>query len=309
MTSKRLMKNLGEVGVFHIDGTYKLMKNGFPTIVFGITFCYPDVTILMCYFHVMKNMKSYQIHLPPDKRVDMIEHVRIIHKSMDQSEYVSEINKFKIKYEDYKEFYDLASKWFIGRFNQWQVFRTPAGWTNTAGCELFNAVIKREYTLHKKMSVGKLMETFRDITIYYSSNSLKFEYLPKYEYGIKKRALLIDKSKFKKVNSHEVQYDGTSGFSFINLNDRSNSIDNCSCSCYGYLKRAVCVHLVAYSILFDKKWFGDQYNMKDKLVYKTKRGAKKVLIKEEVLHYVLTNDKHLYILILYFYWTFNIIRN
>ena len=87
--------------------------------------------------------------------------------------------------------------------------------------------------------------------------------------------MLINKSKFKKVNSNEVQYDGTSGYSFINLNDRSNSIDNCSCSCYGYLKKAVCVHLVAYSILFVKKWFGEHYHMKDKLVYKTKRGAKK----------------------------------
>ena len=87
--------------------------------------------------------------------------------------------------------------------------------------------------------------------------------------------MLINKSKFKKVNSNEVQYDGTSGFSFTNLNDRSNSIDNCSCSCYGYLKKAVCVHLVAYSILFVKKWFGEHYHMKDKLVYKTKRGAKK----------------------------------
>ena len=240
MTSKRLMKNLGEVGVFHIDGTYKLMKNGFPTVVFGITdlsrrfhpICfyitsheetsdfenfymglkdlafllkidfnpefilqdassssyneakkiYPTVTILMCYFHVMKNMKSYQIHLPIDKRDDMIEHVTIIHKSMDKREFESEIDKFKIKYEDYNEFYDLASKWFTGRFNQWQVFRIPAGSTNTAGCEPFNAVIKREYNLHKKMSVAKLMDTFGDLTIYYSANSLKFDYLPKYEH-------------------------------------------------------------------------------------------------------------------------------
>ena len=36
-TSKGLMKNCEKSGVFHIDGTYKLIKNGFPVIVLGVS--------------------------------------------------------------------------------------------------------------------------------------------------------------------------------------------------------------------------------------------------------------------------------
>lgn len=36
-TSKNLMKNCEKTGMFHIDGTYKLIKNGFPVIVLGVS--------------------------------------------------------------------------------------------------------------------------------------------------------------------------------------------------------------------------------------------------------------------------------
>ena len=37
VTSRSLMANCEHDGVFHIDGTYKLTKNRFPMLVFGIT--------------------------------------------------------------------------------------------------------------------------------------------------------------------------------------------------------------------------------------------------------------------------------
>ena len=37
MSSKALLSNLSREGMFHIDGTYKITKNGFPLMVFGIT--------------------------------------------------------------------------------------------------------------------------------------------------------------------------------------------------------------------------------------------------------------------------------
>ena len=37
MTSKNLMKNCEKEGVIHIDGTYKLIRNGFPLLVIGVT--------------------------------------------------------------------------------------------------------------------------------------------------------------------------------------------------------------------------------------------------------------------------------
>lgn len=37
LTSKKLMLNAEKKGVFHLDATYKLIKNGFPLIVFGVS--------------------------------------------------------------------------------------------------------------------------------------------------------------------------------------------------------------------------------------------------------------------------------
>ena len=37
ITSKKLLNNLNNDGIFHIDCTYKLIKNGFPVLIFGIT--------------------------------------------------------------------------------------------------------------------------------------------------------------------------------------------------------------------------------------------------------------------------------
>ena len=37
MSSKKLMQNCKKEGMFHLDGTYKLIKNGFPVLIFGIS--------------------------------------------------------------------------------------------------------------------------------------------------------------------------------------------------------------------------------------------------------------------------------
>ena len=37
LSSKKLMMNCEKRGVFHIDGTYKLLKNGFPLVVIGVS--------------------------------------------------------------------------------------------------------------------------------------------------------------------------------------------------------------------------------------------------------------------------------
>ncbi len=38
-SSKRLLQNVEHVGVFHVDGTYKITIQDFPLVVFGVTEC------------------------------------------------------------------------------------------------------------------------------------------------------------------------------------------------------------------------------------------------------------------------------
>ena len=118
MTSKHLFSNIERNGVNHIDGTYKITRNGFPLVVYGVTdiqghfhpicffvsshenesdykcfydglikladlldleynpefimqdawrasfnadkFFFPDFEILMCYFHVVDNIRKHK---------------------------------------------------------------------------------------------------------------------------------------------------------------------------------------------------------------------------------------------------------
>ena len=121
LTSKRLMQNLANNGIHHIDGTYRITVHGFPLIVYGVSdqvgrfhpvcfmitsheteedfkffytglvnlaesfdveydpeflmqdacpasekavkFFFPEVIILMCYFHVKKNVRIIDFNL------------------------------------------------------------------------------------------------------------------------------------------------------------------------------------------------------------------------------------------------------
>ena len=90
-------------------------------------------TILMCYFHVMKNIKSNcQRPLPPIKYDELLEDIRHIHMCK-SDEYDSCIMKFKHKWDSKstKEVYNYCSTWFTGRFCKWQIFHHPPGWANT----------------------------------------------------------------------------------------------------------------------------------------------------------------------------------
>ena len=147
MTSKKLLNNLNLDGVCHIDCTYKLIKNGFPVLIFGITDragqfhpiayhitsheeeadficfyeglkniakrlnikcspqfimqdawsasynaarkCFPTTEVLMCFYHVMDNVKKH-FNLLNDKSDEFKESVlysiREIHLSKTETE-------------------------------------------------------------------------------------------------------------------------------------------------------------------------------------------------------------------------------
>lgn len=53
------------------------------------------------------------------------------------------------------------------------------------------------------------------------------------------------------------------------------SIRKKKCNCKSYLKKAICIHSLAYSNLYDLSWFGSKFTGKPKVFFtKNKRGAK-----------------------------------
>ena len=149
------MENCGRDGVFHIDGTYKIIKNRFPLLVFGITdlrrtfhpivfnitshetesdfiyfykniiklwkeinidfypeyimqdacdaslnaarLCFKNSTVLMCYFHVMQNIKKHQNLISSDLYDDLLVDLRNIHYLRNENEYNGFIINFDKK--------------------------------------------------------------------------------------------------------------------------------------------------------------------------------------------------------------------
>ena len=330
MTSKALIKRVEETGVFHVDCTYKLIKNGFPVLIFGISDikgqfhpiaynitshedendfanffnglkdlvgslglafnprffmqdtcdasynatkkCFPNVEILMCYFHVCENIRKHKNLLPADLYEEMMTNIGVIHMSKNEKELNENIRLFKNDYKDYPEFVNYVNaQWFTGRYNKWQIFRNDPGMANTnSNIESYNATVKRDYTLRKRLSVITLLDKFKTIVIVESGSTIDFSYLPAFKPKLKEKLNLISEFKFCKTNeTNKVKYNGSKETLLLDISE------NCSCSCRQYLKHRVCIHLVAYANYFNKKLYGGVYCKKATVFdYKAKRGAK-----------------------------------
>ncbi|ETM34807.1 hypothetical protein L914_18180 [Phytophthora nicotianae] len=55
----------------------------------------------------------------------------------------------------------MSSQWLYGSFSTWQAYATPIGFASTNNpVETFNAVIKRDYTLRRRLKMGTLLREF-----------------------------------------------------------------------------------------------------------------------------------------------------
>ena len=95
---------------------------------------------------------------------------------------------------------------------------------------------------------------------------------------------LIDKIRKHKHLIHKSKYDGllddmrslhnSNNFFILRLNV-DTCYNECSCTCSLFSKNAVCMHLIAFSNLFGKGLFGEQwYNVPTQFNHAPKRGRK-----------------------------------
>ncbi|KAE8976740.1 hypothetical protein PR002_g25227 [Phytophthora rubi] len=104
---------------------------------------FAEATVLMCFFHVLYNVRKKTQHFLPADRYTVMRSIMDMHYCSSQHEY------------------DLY-EWIKGRFWRWQVYQTPQGYATTNNpCETFNAVIKafvqrRRY--HMRLLLQKLVD-------------------------------------------------------------------------------------------------------------------------------------------------------
>jgi hypothetical protein len=140
----------------------------------------------------------------------------------------------------------METQWLDGPFCKWKIFRTPPGYAITnSNIESFNSVIKRDFTNRKRQSIMSAINIIEEIITYYSTHGLNFSVAPRYNCKLKTQALKLDKSKsiYTKNNKNRASYVGKNNKHGINLKDKT-AYKYHSCNCKGYLKFAICMHLV-----------------------------------------------------------------
>ena len=237
---------------------------------------FPDCKVLMCYFHVVDNIRKHKKLIPIDKYEELKDDITEIHMSSNEKEFNQLKIEFKEKYsERYREMYlYIEEQWLTGVWTSWQIFCNRPGQANTnSNIESFNATIKRDFTFGDKMPLIKCLHTIGDIISYYSTNPIDFEVCPAYNSKIHRKALTLDESNFKSIRVKRITYTGKNNKYLINL-DAKNCSGNCSCTCKLFLKYAICIHVVAYSRINKLNIFDSKFSDQTDFHYKEKRGRK-----------------------------------
>ncbi len=130
---------------------------------------YPNIETLMCYFHVVncckKNLRSHQA---PTQKV-IIDEIYNLHSSVSQQEFEGRYREVSARWRN--EVPEFAryfhTQWFLGNFNDWQIYCSAPGVASTNNAlESFNNIIKRCYTLNARHSLSALVDLFMERLVF-----------------------------------------------------------------------------------------------------------------------------------------------
>jgi hypothetical protein len=218
---------------------------------------FPDAKILMCWFHVQKNIKAnLEKILSKDQFLQLQEHMRELHMSKSEKEYEKKISRFKTHWKNENRVVEYVESWLRGRFSNWQIFNNPTGWASTnSNIESFNATIKRDFTFRKRYSVFMSINVIVDMIVYYSTHTQIFNTTARFNKKVHLLAKELASGKYTKLDKYTVVH---ADKYHINLKTKS-------CNCRYFLKHAVCSHILGY--MYKKyenaTWFDEKYTIRE----------------------------------------------
>jgi hypothetical protein len=229
---------------------------------------FKDVTILMCYFHVLQNAKKKWTGLNAKLQDKIKFDIHFLHMTRDSKSFKSLFEKFLKKYEKvagkFCEYF--KTQWTETCFRRWKVFNSPPGYAATnSPIEGFNNKIKKIYTKRKRLSVYAFVMKMVEIIRNESLNRKPFLLNPIPSKECKEKAAKIkNKYNFRRISSGLFEYIGEE---VVYQYDEKEE----SCSCAYYLKWMFCIHTIAFQRLFKEDKNSDTKNG-DKFVNKPKKG-------------------------------------
>ena len=123
--------------------------------------------------------------------------------------------------------------------------------------------------------ISSCTKLFNCIIYYSQTNNNIWHQSPKFDQKVKDRALKLGKKCFSKLGKtgKKFRYSGVKNVHDIRTDDK-RCYKLCSCNCSGFVKWALCPHIVAYSNTFQLDKFGKENRQATASVAKIKRMPK-----------------------------------
>ncbi|CAF1111655.1 unnamed protein product [Brachionus calyciflorus] len=226
VTTKKLLTNLDSnlPGCYHIDATYKLVKNGFPLLVFARTDAEHKIHPIAFCLSSHEQEKDFSefytglINLADDLCVEL-DPEYIVQDACDASYNAA---KYAVtQRECLGLYYYLKKSWLTGRFRYWQVYNKPLGLDST----------------------NSPLQSLNRMAKYYSVRQQNFATIPVPDSKAKKYGKIFSIQKyFKRIDKESWKFnDSTSYFRLQILKF--------------YYKQGVCGHLIGLNKLVSKDEF------------------------------------------------------
>ncbi|EGZ22768.1 hypothetical protein PHYSODRAFT_330197 [Phytophthora sojae] len=127
---------------------------------------------LICFFHVMYNVRKRVRHLPDSVRAMVYRGILDMHYTLNQTEFWEVWGRVSQEWQCDRRLHVFltyfAAQWIHSRFWRWQIYHSPGGYATTNNpCEVFNASIKR-YTQRKAADTRRLLMKLLTIAEDYS---------------------------------------------------------------------------------------------------------------------------------------------
>ena len=84
----------------------------------------------------------------------------------------------------------MEKQCLVGPFNKWQIFSHSPGFSNT-NIESFNAAIKKDFTIRRRLSIIGSLDKFESIISFYSNNYNVFQVVPAFNYILQKNFIFF----------------------------------------------------------------------------------------------------------------------
>jgi hypothetical protein len=186
-------------------------EQGQMNAVFSVFQNNPGMEYLMCFFHIMTNVEKHMKGFPSHVACAIVRGLYDLHFARDQIAFSCLRDQLLSNWRrDFCTY--LEGQWLRGHFSRWQCFTTPSGFATTNNpVEQFNKVLKRDYTLRRRLKMGTLLKELRDCCMHESSRQRSFRMEPEAAPTLTRRVAELLREKLLLRNAEADRITGDNG--------------------------------------------------------------------------------------------------